>query len=215
MTSRPGDVGAYPDVKLWIDFFSMSEGALELSVRTALADGDTARATTLALQGRGPEVLRFLRSLLGDEARAGDAFSLFAERLWSTLPRFEWQCSLRSWCFLLARHAATDQARGERRHVGEVPLSQAGELAERLRTETTSDVDRARTELRASFSEEERTLLILRLEEGLAWRDLARVFLGERATAEELDRESARLRKRFQLAKDRFVEAAKSRGLLR
>jgi len=194
---------------------SEEETALELSVRTALAAGDPARATTLALQGRGPEVLRFLRSLLGDETRAGDAFSMFAERLWSTLPRFQWQCSLRSWCFLLARHAATDQARVERRRAGDVPLSQAGELAERLRTETTSNIDRARAELRASFTEEERTLLILRLEEGLAWRDLARVFLGERATDEDLDRESARLRKRFQLAKDRFVEAAKSRGLLR
>lgn len=193
------------------------EGVLEASVRAALEAGDTARATTLALQGRGPEVLRFLRSLLGDETRAGDAFSTFAERLWRSLPQFEWQCSLRSWCFLLARHAAVDQARFGNRHAGEVPLSEAsevGRLAERVRTETSSNIDRARTELRASFSDEERMLLILRLEEGLAFRDLARVFLDEQASDEELDRESARLRKRYQLVKDRFVAAARSRGLL-
>ncbi|MBI2388455.1 MAG: sigma-70 family RNA polymerase sigma factor [Deltaproteobacteria bacterium] len=194
------------------------QGALEASVLAALEEGDAARATTLALQGRGPEVLRFLRSLLGDETRAGDAFSVFAERLWTSLPQFGWQCSLRSWCFLLARHAAVDHARLGERRAGEVPLSQASEvekLAERLRTETSSNIDRARAELRSSFSEEDRTLLLLRLEEGLSWRELSRVFLGEQADEAALERESARLRKRYQLAKDRFVAAAKARGLLR
>ena len=113
----------------------------------------------------------------------------------------------------LLRRMRAGSVETEARAGGEYPA--LTEVAERLRTETSSNIDRARTELRACFSEEERTLLILRLEEGLAWRDLARVFLDERATDEDLDRESARLRKRFQLAKDRFVEAARARGLLR
>jgi hypothetical protein len=40
------------------------------------------------------------------------------------------------------------------------------------------------------------------------------VFLGDAVAEDDLKRESARLRKRFQLAKDRFVTAAREKGLL-
>lgn len=192
---------------------------LEAEVRALLRRSDTAAAATLAIRARGSEILRFLTSLLDDPEAAGDAFSLFAERLWSTLDRFAWRCSLRSWCFRLARNAAMDLKRGARPRGREIPLSEASEierLAANVRTETASVLRHAQSELdalRATLSEEDRLLLILRLEQKLAWLDLARVFLGDDATDEDLRRESGRLRKRFQLAKARFVEAARARGL--
>jgi RNA polymerase sigma-70 factor, ECF subfamily len=59
---------------------------------------------------------------------------------------------------------------------------------------------------------------VLRIDRGLSWSDLARVLHeGEEDAAlddEALAREAARLRKRFQLVKDKLREMAKKEGLL-
>jgi RNA polymerase sigma-70 factor (ECF subfamily) len=52
--------------------------------------------------------------------------------------------------------------------------------------------------------EMDRMLLILRVDRELSWRDLARVVLGGSPTPVELEREAVRLRKRFQLVKERL-----------
>ncbi|MBL8743041.1 MAG: hypothetical protein JNK04_18155 [Myxococcales bacterium] len=71
-------------------------------------------------------------------------------------------------------------------------------------------------ELRASLPEQERELLILRIDRRLAWQDLARVLAedGELDTDVELKKRAARLRKQFQALKERLRTAAKHRGLL-
>jgi RNA polymerase sigma-70 factor (ECF subfamily) len=79
-----------------------------------------------------------------------------------------------------------------------------------LRTEAKSALARLRDEL----SPEDKMLLILRVDRGLAWDDLARVSLAvENPHPSDLQRESARLRKRFQLVKARLRERAKATGL--
>ena len=57
-------------------------------------------------------------------------------------------------------------------------------------------------------------MLILRIDKGLSWRDLALVMNDEAGVSDgaELDREAARLRKRFQIAKERLRELARARG---
>lgn len=187
---------------------------LEAPVRRALAAGDVAGATTIALRTYGSEIYGFLIALARNEAAASDAFSLFCERLWSTLERFEWRCTLRAWCYRLARNTLVDIQRGTR---ATVPLSQVGEVADQIRTETATFL---RTEtkselrkLRESLPADDQELLVLRIDRDLAWDDLARVFGGENLDGAELARESARLRKRFQLVKERFVTLAKERGL--
>jgi len=52
-------------------------------------------------------------------------------------------------------------------------------------------------------------LLVLRVDKGLAWNDLARVMYAEDGPLlddEGLKREAARLRKRFQHVKERLLE---------
>jgi RNA polymerase sigma-70 factor, ECF subfamily len=191
---------------------------LESQIRAAWDAGDFACATTVALRGYGPEVLGFLVGVTHDHAKGEEAFSLFAERLWQGMTRFEWKCSVRTWAYLLARNAATDRGRREARHQrSRVTLSASpvAKVAARVRTETLSML---RTEKRTEFQrlrdelpEEDRAVLVLRVDRDLAWRDIA-VVLG--AEEEAIEREAARLRKRFQLTKDRLRALGKARGLV-
>lgn len=72
--------------------------------------------------------------------------------------------------------------------------------------------------LRDGLPEEDRMLLVLRVNRAIRWLDLARVFAAKRAgtalEASDLTREAARLRKRFQLVKERLRALAKREGLL-
>jgi RNA polymerase sigma-70 factor (ECF subfamily) len=152
---------------------------------------------------------------------AGDVFSMFAEDLWGGVPGFQWRCSLRAWAHRIARNAAARWATaGERRPDRNVPMEQAGvlELAERirsstlvhLRTEVKSKVRRLRKEL----PQLEQDLLILRIDKKLGWSDIAAALADQDLAEDELRREAARLRKRFQLATDKLRELARERGIL-
>ena len=182
----------------------------ERAIREALAAGDVNRATTAALRLHGPELLGFVVGMLADRDAANEAFAAFSERLWLSWPRFEWRCSLRTWCYRLIRHAAIDVLRGQRQP-GRVELSAAPELvqvAAHVRTETLSILRTAtRTQLerlRDELPHEDRALLILRIDRELEWREIALVLdsrVGHDLPEDEqaLKRESARLRKRFQI----------------
>jgi RNA polymerase sigma-70 factor (ECF subfamily) len=198
-----------------------ADPALETRIHAGCASGNFKDAATLALEGYGPEVLRFLRARLRSATEADDAFLQFSEDLWVGLGSFRWQASVRVWLFVLARNAATRVGRARRR---EVPLSLAPEERVALRTlvrETTAMFarttvkDRMR-QLRLELDPDDQTLLILRIDRGLSWKDLALV-LGE-ATEEtpedEVKRASARLRTRFQTAKKRLRARAEESGLL-
>lgn len=192
---------------------SEAEGA-EGEIRSAIERGDIDAAATKALRVYGPELYGFLCALAKDEADASDAFSFFSEHLWRSLRSFEWRCSVRAWSYRLARNALIDVKRGKRRDA--VPLSAISEVAERVRTETATFL---RTEtkselqrLRATLPEDDQQLLVLRVDRNLSWQELARVFAGDDAELDDeaIERESARLRKRFQLVKKKFVELARA-----
>src|SRR5262249_2682277 len=96
------------------------------------------------------------------------------------------------------------------------------EVAEQVRTQTTAfrrTENKTRLQaLRDELPEEDRMLLILRVDRALPWNDLARILAeqedGSILEDSALAREAARLRKRFQLVKDQLREMAKREGLL-
>jgi RNA polymerase sigma-70 factor, ECF subfamily len=197
---------------------------LEQRIRALCEAGEKKRAATLFLEGYGREIFGFLVARLRDRDAASDVFSQFTEDLWRGLDGFRWQCSARVWSYTLARHAASRYIDDVRRRRGrDVPLSRAGplsEIAERIRTGTRAG---ARTEarsriaqLRESLPVDDQTLLILRVNRKLGWREIAQIMLreGESGDDEELDREAGRLRKRYQLAKDKLRQMAVEQGLV-
>jgi len=199
--------------------------AIERRARACWEAGDFTGATTHALRGHGPDVLRFLAALHRDDQAASEVFSMFAEGLWLGIERFEWSCSLRTWVFAIAHRASLrfrrDEGRRARRHVPLEDMPELAELEHKIRTETISYL---RTEPRNRFAEiresldpEDRALLILRVDRELAWTDLALALHPEEAPpleGKELTRESARLRKRFQLLKKRLLEIGRREGLV-
>lgn len=199
------------------------EGAEE-RISAFWRSGDLSAAATLTLRAFGPEILGVIRALHRDEDEAREVFGAFAHDLWVGLPGFAWACSMRTWAFVLARSASA-RHRGKTARRGRVEIaarsSEIEAVAEEVRTGTlpylrTEARDRFRA-LREQLSHEEQELLVLRVDRRLDWRDLARVIHdGDGATLDDdvLTREAARLRKRFQLVKDKLREAGRDAGLL-
>ena len=186
--------------------------------------GDHAGAAERIVRGYGPELFSFLAAFHRNDSEANDAFSDLAEAVMRGLPGFAWQSTLRTWLYGIARNVSYRHRRNEarrRRRVGEAETSTLEGVVHQVRTETAAFM---RTEkktrlqaLRDSLPEDDRMLLVLRVDRDLAWSDLARVLHdGDEGQLDDatLTREVARLRKRFQLVKERLRDLAKKEGLL-
>jgi RNA polymerase sigma-70 factor (ECF subfamily) len=197
---------------------------LEDRIRRHCKEGDTTSAATALLEGYGQEILGFLIAHMRDENAAAEVFSQFLEDVWRGLDRFEWRCTARVWSYTLVRHAASRYRSDERRRrTWHVPLSQAGplsEIAAKVRTATLEAYGKESrdrmAELRDTLPPEDQTLLILRVSRKLTWKEIARVMADEGAptTEEDLAKEAVRLRKRYQLAKERLHRLAREQGLV-
>jgi RNA polymerase sigma-70 factor (ECF subfamily) len=207
---------------------AVAEGTMDEESRAPAADeriramvlaGDVGAAATALLRSLGPEVFGFLRASLGNESDADEVFASTSERVWRSLASFRWQCTLRTWTYVVARNEIARFADGTRRHhAGRVTPSQLDEVVAMVRTETRSALRTEKRnklkELRDELPVDDRALLVLRIDRELEWEEVARTFLPESCTEEEIKRESARLRKRFQLVKRRLADRARQEGLL-
>jgi RNA polymerase sigma-70 factor, ECF subfamily len=192
---------------------------VEPELTALLHAGRYDQAATLAIATYGPELYGFLVHLMGGDGAAADVFSQASEDLWKGLRSFGGRCSMRSWMYVLARHAAARHRRSPWHRPGrrgdsalEVAIADArSRTAPWLQTEVK---DRWRA-LRESLEPDDRTLLVLRIDRDLSWPEIARIMLGEEdPAADALDRESARLRKRFQLLKTELRDRARAAGLV-
>jgi RNA polymerase sigma-70 factor (ECF subfamily) len=185
----------------------------EPRVRELLAAGDPGGAATALIEGLGPAILRYLRSMLRVEADAADAFSQWSENVWTGLPSFRGESSLKTWSYRLAWNVAQNLRNEAWRRRGQrLATGQASALALSIRTKSVLVVERQRQaldELRAALSEEDRSLLVLRLDQQLSWNEVAEVL-----TAEGRRIEPGTLMKRYERVKSRLGELARERGLL-
>ncbi len=185
----------------------------ERGIRALLERADTRGAAGEVLRAIGPKILGYQRAVLRDEDDAADAFSLFAETLWKSLPSFRWESSLKTWTFRIAWTAA-QRIRSDafRRRGRRLMTSEASRLAEEIRTHSAVrrevQADRL-SRLRASLTPEEQTLLVLRIEQELSWDDIASVLSGDGPPVQ-----APALRKRFERLKERLGKMARAEGLL-
>lgn len=182
-----------------------ARAALQARVQQLVAAGDVSAAATEALRALGPEILRFLRSVLRDEEDAGDAFSHFAEHLWKGLPRFRGESALRTWAFRIAWNSAmTLRTEAWRRHGRRFQTGEASALAEEIRTKTVVRVERQRDELermRQSLSDEDQSLLALRVDREFSWDEIAEILSASGKPVQALT-----LMKRFERLKKKLAE---------
>jgi RNA polymerase sigma-70 factor (ECF subfamily) len=175
--------------------------SLDTEVRELVRADRIRDAGDLLLARLSPELRPFLHRLLGDVGLADEAHSASCERLWRGLKNFRWECSLRSWGFIIARREASRcRARHAQAHHHHTTLT----VAEGLPAHATSRASLTTTRrdiletLRESLSDEDRDLLVMRVERGLSWKEIAVAFLEEEAPdTEAINREAARLRQRY------------------
>jgi len=187
--------------------------ALDARVQELIAAGDLRGAATEALRALGPQVLRYLRSVLRSEADTADAFSQFAENLWTGLAGFRGQSALRTWAFRIARNVAANlRDEAWRRRGRPFATGEASALALEIRTASAVRAEQqldALAKLREALTDDERALLALRVDQQLAWEEVADIL-----SAEDAPVSAATLTKRFERLKDRLARMARDQGLL-
>ena len=190
----------------------------EEALRAAFDAGRLQEVTATFLAGHAEEIQRFLASYLGNAELAREVYCVFCEAFWKGLPSFEWRCSIRAWAYTLARHAAIRHGarqQNARRRADRLAAIEPEPRAASGRTSTApylrTDVKSRMRALREQLSPDDQALIILRVDRGLAWRELCAVLSeGGQVNAQQ----EARLRKRFQLLKAKLRNLAIQQGLL-
>ena len=188
----------------------------DAELRAMIANGEIDRATEQTIRLYGPELVGWLCSMVPTEADAYDAFSWLSEELWRSLRGFDGRCSLRTWCYMLGRHAAS-RVRSTPRQRHEVLVSEIPSIVQAVQEIWSTTVVGARraedvyAQLRGELADEDQTLLVLRVDRGLPWHDIALVLLGVEADAEEVKRKAATLRKQFERIKEHLRSSAAKR----
>jgi RNA polymerase sigma-70 factor (ECF subfamily) len=179
-----------------------------------LDEGDLQAAATAAILGYGPELLGYLSAVLRDRSDADEVFAQLGEDMWRGLAGFRRESSFRTWTYKLAWHAALRHRRDRFRRRGQaLRTRERSELAEAVRSVTAAHLRTSKKDhlaaLRATLSPEEQSILVLRLDRGLPWDDVARVLSRPRRPVD-----AAAVRKRFERIKERLRQSAIERGLL-
>jgi DNA-directed RNA polymerase specialized sigma24 family protein len=145
-----------------------------------------------------------------------EVFAVFSEDVWKGLPKLRVQSQVRAWLYAVARNALARHSKSQRRWHSRHVTGELEELQLAVRHSITGGAG-ALAELEpilAGFSHADRYVLEQRLLLSRAWRDIARDQLVQRAqdtgaaqpTEAELERECARLRKRYQLLMQQLRE---------
>ena len=201
-----------------------ANAATEAEIRRACEAQDFRLAATLALEAYGPQVLSFMTARLRSATDAEEVFSVFAEDMWNGLPGFGFRCSARGWLYALARTAVSRHLRAPMRradrnlHLSHEAVLGAliGQLHSSTQAYQRTDVKDEFRDLREELPEEDQALLILHIDKELPWREIAIVMNEQSELPDDsaLEREAARLRKRFERTKVQLKELAIKKGLL-
>ncbi len=194
---------------------------LERVIAERQAAGDLAAAATVAIKGYGPEILGFLFVSTGRQQETAEIFSDYCEDLWRGLPAFRGESSFRTWSYRLAYHALArarrSDARKRKRVTALTELPEIAGVVDHVRTRTLphlrTEVKTAVARLRERLSEEDRTLLVLRIDRRLPWDEIAGIVDPDSPSPESSKRLAAALRQRFERIKARLRELAVELGL--
>jgi RNA polymerase sigma-70 factor, ECF subfamily len=194
---------------------AMAVDTVEEEIGAKLDAGDFTGAATAALKAYGPGILGYLASIVQDDGDADEVFSSFCEDLWRGIAKFRRECSVKTWAYRLAVHAAMRFLSSPyRKRVRRLRTSEASNIADELRVKSSGRMLSVReaglSQLRQKLDPEERTLLILRVDRRLPWKDIALVMSADG----EPPIDSAALRKRYERLTHRLRALAREQGLL-
>jgi RNA polymerase sigma-70 factor, ECF subfamily len=185
----------------------------EARIAAHLSAGQLAEAATEGLRAYGPEIAGYLAAILRDRTAAADVFSELCEDIWRGIGRFRRESSFRTWAYAVAWNAARMYRRDPfRRRVQRLETSDYSRLADRLAASSLLHADPLAVDrlarLRATLTPFEQSMLILRVDKGLPWREIAEILAEDGVTPDP-----ATLRKQFERLKDRLLDQAAREGL--
>jgi RNA polymerase sigma-70 factor (ECF subfamily) len=187
---------------------------LERRIGEEIDRGAFAEAATAAVRGYGPQILGYLVAVMRDEEAAYDVFSQFSEDLWRGIATFRRESTMRTWAYKLAWNAALRFRRDAYRRRGRrLETTEISKIVDEVRSasrvyQQTAVKDRM-AEIRERLDPDEQTLLILRVDRGLSWKEIVEVMHTDEAPAQE-----AALRKRFERLKAKLRTLATEAGLI-
>ena len=134
------------------------------------------RAATLLVERHAPSVGRYVVSL-GEREAVEEVVQDTLVRAFASLDAFRGDSSLRTWMFTIARRLVSDQRRSRRRHkdVGEL---QASDQATEYNALDGMVADEAHHQMQvaiAALTVTQREVFMLRVSEGLAYKQIAEV----------------------------------------
>ena len=188
-----------------------TRAALEDAIREHASAGRFEEAATTALKGYGGELLGYLHAVAPSPSDADDVFSDLCEAVWRQLPNFGFRSSFRTWAYSVARNLLRDHRRAANRRRRRIATSGAvSQIADEIRSSTPQHLkSTAKSKLqllREALEPDDRTLLVLRIDRGLSWNEIAIVLAEDEPDEADIPRLSARARKRFERIKARLTE---------
>lgn len=182
---------------------------IEDTIQELLARGDARKGAEVAMVAFGPEIRRFLLALARDEEVASEVFAQFGEDLWRGIGGFQGRSSFRTWAYTIARNAHSRYVRDPYRRRGtHLDESHMNRVQSQKRTETRVYMKTSARKMlhgfRQELQEQDQELLFLRLEERMAWRDIALKLAGHELEGKEVKARAAALRKRFERIKKKL-----------
>jgi len=196
--------------------------SLERRIQRHHQRGELKEAATAAIEGFGPEILGFLIAVVREKALAGEVFAQFSEELWNRLAGFRWTASFRTWLYGLA-WMAWQRLRREPHFRKTISLPGEPDIADdeqRVRTvelpRVESPLEEAVARLRQGLVPEDLALLILRVDRGMPWEEIAAVMnSGEEAPDDAaLARKAAFVQDRFSQLTDNLKQLAQESKLI-
>lgn len=174
---------------------------VEARVTDAVHRGDVRDAADACFRAYGAELYGWLVALYG-RGEAEEMYGTFSEALVASIGRFRGEASARTFSYAVARNVARRHVRDRaRRRKVLTPLSHHPSALDR---QDVRALHRDASDVLASLSTFDRELLILRVDRGFSFREIALLKRGPDAADPALSREEARLRKRFQTLRDRL-----------
>lgn len=184
---------------------------LERLILARLDAKDSEGAVTEAIRGYGPQLLGYLSAVVRDEELAREVFSVVCEDMWRGLPTFRRDGSFRGWSYKLAYHAAMRTLREPyRRRMRRLASELISAIADQVKSTTAVHLKTEKkdhlTAVREKLTPEEQTLLVLRVDRNLPWREVATVLSGDGSDVDE-----AAARKRFERLKEKLKKLLAAR----
>jgi DNA-directed RNA polymerase specialized sigma24 family protein len=186
---------------------------VEAAVCRRILQGETRSAAALAMTAYGAEIFGFLIGVLDGTSEAKTVYADVAQRVATEIEGFESRVKLRIWLYALSRRELRD--RRLRRRPADLVDESESETAEVSHARSSPRRTRALSKLRRSMTQEERELLILRVDRRLDWRELAQTALGEGTSIGELAEEIHRTKSRIGAILARLESEAVQERLLR